>query len=289
MTPDGREVRAHWEGFQALLKGGLQAGVSGIQGLANVTLETLQGMDKRLALCKIELLRLELQARAKAAFTLTEFVAAQQSFEAIVAELTVRPLADIDADLVAFAELCDAAGKAIKRVPGDRSELLRLQIQVAGQVADFSRLTCEYAEKLAEYTIRFGADALGDLVVTGDDEAFNARYSELQQQIKSDESMAAAIDLSNLDCNIGRRVSAYNAAIDRIAADLQEISSLDGLMNQMVALAESSQRQHDAELLTSGRAFLKATRSTPINLEAARAAKDNYIARLDDLMVEPVN
>jgi hypothetical protein len=126
-TPQGREVTSRWEALQVQIKGGLSAAVTGIQGIAGVTKEVLAGMDQRLALCLLEVHKLDVLATPKEALGLLELTTAKAHFEALKAKLEADAQADVDDDLQVIVRLFTEAREAIKKVPASPGDIRSLQ------------------------------------------------------------------------------------------------------------------------------------------------------------------
>jgi hypothetical protein len=114
---------------------------------------------------------------------------------------------------------------------------------------------------------------------------FKTRFEEVAVKVRANghDLISRAVDLYNLDRDLQQRQAAYSSALSHIASRLRDLRTIEGLMTSQVGDAEAARVQNDPELLRAGRAFIAATRSKPVNMAAATKAKDDYIARLEDL------
>lgn len=280
-SPDGREVRTQWESLQARFKTGMSDAITGVKGVASITFQALSGMDQRMALCLLELHRLETAANEKSAQTLAELAAAKAHFNHVKDKLEADANAFIDTDLDELVRLFDLAKETIRKVPSSPSELQRTHLLVAGNLREMVTLRKEYSGACALYIETFGEQAVTNPLNPADVDAFQERLTQAGVIVRSDEPMAAAIDLMNLDREISVRKAEYAAQVKKFADDTRTLTSLDGVMRSLLDEADANKLSNRPDILAQGRLFIKSTRTKPVDLAAAQAAKDAYASLVE--------
>jgi hypothetical protein len=276
-------LKEQWE----LLKVGVQQGasdaISNVRGIPAVSWEILSGLHPKIGLALLELYRLESVATTKLVTQATELVAAKEYFDALKLKVESDGQADLTADLERMNALLAAAREAIADMPGNESEVRRLFITVSGMVEETARMANEYGKLATEYTIKFGEKSIENPITGSPLDEIKAQLAEVGPLVRSPTPMQAAVQLSNINSALTALQDRYAALTTKFVADTQELKSLEGLMNTMVSDAQQYGFSNDPELIAAGRAFVTATRTTPVNLAQAAAQKDRYITRLDTL------
>jgi hypothetical protein len=280
-TPDGREVRSQWEGLQARLKSGMSDAITGVKGVATITYQALSGMDQRIALCLLELHRLETTATEKSALGLTELVQAKTAFNTLKEKLEADPNALVEGQFDQLVHLFDLAKETLKKVPTNPPELRRAHLLVAGNLQEMVGLRREYAGAASQYADTFGDGAIANRLQAADVDAFQERLASIGTTIRSDDPMAASIGLIGLSSEIERRKEEYAVQLKKFSDDTRTLSSLDAVMRNLLDEAEANHLSNRPEILAQGRLFIKNTRSKPVDLAAAEAAKDEYAALVE--------
>jgi hypothetical protein len=114
-TPEGSALRSNWRALQEALKAGVSDAVSGLQGIASVSREAINGLDERLALVLFDLHRLERGATAKAALELPELRSAKAMFDQLSTAIQADAKAEFNEEFDALSRAFSAAREAIKR------------------------------------------------------------------------------------------------------------------------------------------------------------------------------
>jgi hypothetical protein len=282
-TPEGSELRSNWRALQEALKAGVSDAISGLQGIASVSREAINGLDERLALVLFDLHRLEREATAKAALELPELRNAKAMFDQLRMAIQADANAEFKDELEALSRAFSAAREAIKRVPYNASDLRRQFIALTATFEDLDNLAGDYTTSATAYAERFG-EVSGDLAIGAETvEAIKTRFNELKTMVDSGTPMVAAVPLSVVRHDIEQLRVRISGANNHLDGQTQKLQSLEGFMNTQVGDAERSGCQNDPELLSAARNFIKVTRRQPINLEEAETYKDAYVERLEHL------
>ena len=280
-TPEGRDLKEQLLALPHALQSGVGV-ITGLRGITSITAGLLTGMPPKLGLALLALHRLETAAEAKNALDIRQLVKAKAYFDDLREKVCREGDAELDEGVVALKELIETARASIDLVPSTAGELRRLFIAVSSKIDQLGREVIEYASASDEFATKFGVEAIDNPLDPLLAARLKDRLTTITPAVRAQE-LAAALELADLGQESSRTLTLYIDTVENFGRLLQRLRDLEGFMTTQVTEAETANVQNDDELLAAGRGFMTATRTKPIDLDAAERCKDAYVARLEQI------